>query len=111
MDGSESSYQGERELLSDRVIELGVLEPTLRADVMARSAGGGPPIAEPYDALSCQIGEASYQVTDDQVEAVRLAAGSDKAAFEVVLAASVGAGLTRWDAAFRAIEGLDDATA
>lgn len=110
MDGSELSYQDQRELLGEKVIELGVTEPRLRADVMARGAGGDSAIAEPYEALSHQIREASYRVTDDQVEAVRMAAGSDKGAFEVVLAASVGAGLMRWDAAFRAIEGLDDAS-
>lgn len=111
MDGSELSHQGQRELLSEKVIELGVNEPTLRADVMALGAGGTAPVAEPYKALSRQIGEASYQVTDDQMEAVKMAAGSEKAAFEIVFAASVGAGLTRWDAAFHAIEGLDDASA
>ncbi|PYI64518.1 hypothetical protein CVV68_21735 [Arthrobacter livingstonensis] len=111
MDGSELNYQDRRALLSEKVIELGVNEPSLRAGVMARGAGGAAGVAEPYNALSRQIAEASYQVTDDQVKAVRMAAGSDKAAFEIVFAASVGAGLARWDAAFRAIEGLDDASA
>lgn len=111
VDGSELRYQGQRELLGETVAHLGVIDPRIRAAVMARGAGGDSAIAEPYEALSHQIGEASYQVTDDQVEAVRTAAGSDKGAFEVIVAASVGAGVMRWDAACRAIGGLDDAPA
>lgn len=84
-------------------------EASLRAAVMARAAGG-PPTTEPYDALARQVGEAAHRVTDDQVSAVRAAAGSDAAAFEIVMSACVGAGLTRWDAAVRAIEEARDAT-
>jgi hypothetical protein len=88
--------------------DAGVTEASLRAAVAARAAGG-PPADEPYDDLARQIGDASYRVTDAQVEAVRRAAGSDKAAFEIVMSACVGAGLTRWDAAARAIEEATDA--
>lgn len=91
----------------------------LRAAVVARAAeaaggaGGaeGAPTTEPYDALARQIGEAAYLVTDAQVAAVRAAAGDDKGAFEIVMAACIGAGLTRWDAAARAIEEAGDAPA
>jgi hypothetical protein len=88
--------------------DAGVTEASLRTAVAARAAGG-PPADEPYDDLARQIGDASYRVTDAQVEAVRRAAGSDKAAFEIVMSACVGAGLTRWDAAARAIEEATDA--
>ncbi|MEV6908700.1 hypothetical protein [Amycolatopsis sp. NPDC051071] len=86
----------------------GVTEASLRTAVAARAAGG-PPVDEPYDDLARKIGEASYRVTDAEVETVRQAAGSDKAAFEVVMSACVGAGLTRWDAATRVIEEATDA--
>lgn len=86
----------------------GRTEPSLRTAIAARAAGG-PAIDEPYDALARQIGEESHAVTDAQVDAVRQATGSDKAAFEVVMSACVGAGLTRWDAAVRAIEEATDA--
>jgi hypothetical protein len=66
--------------------------------------------AEPYGLLARTIASASYRVTDAQVAAVRQAAGSDKAAFEVVMSASVGAGLARWYAAARAIREATDAT-
>ena len=88
--------------------EAGRTGASLRAAVADRAAGG-PAIAEPYDALARQIAEASYAVTDAQVDAVRAATGSDKGAFEVVMAACVGAGLARWDAAVRAIEEAGDA--
>lgn len=53
--------------------------------------------------------EASCDVTAAQVDAVRAVVGSDRAAFEVIMAASIGPGLNRWDAATRAIEEADDA--
>ncbi|MFJ1767363.1 hypothetical protein ACIOD2_44020 [Amycolatopsis sp. NPDC088138] len=90
--------------------DTGVTEAALRTAVAARAAGG-PPVAEPYDELARQIGEASYRVTDAEVAAVRQAAGSDKAAFEVVMSACIGAGLARWDTAVRVIEEATDAPA
>lgn len=86
----------------------GETEAALRAAVLARAAGGAP-AAEPYDDLTRQIGEAAYRVTDAQVAAVRASTGSDKAAFEIVMSACIGAGLTRWDAAVRAMEEAVDA--
>lgn len=80
----------------------------LRTGAAARAAGG-PAMAEPYDALARQVGEAAYRVTDAQVAAVRTAAGSEKAAFEIVMAAAIGAGLLRWDAAIGALEEAGDA--
>ena len=77
----------------------------------AVDAGAGRPsvLTEPLRTLAEQVGCASFRVTDAQVDAVRDAAGSDQAAFEIVMAASVGAGLRRWDAAMRAIEEAGDA--
>ncbi|KDN17592.1 hypothetical protein [Amycolatopsis rifamycinica] len=90
--------------------ETGITEAALRTAAAARAAGG-PPIAEPYDELARQIGAASYRVTDAEVDAVRQATGSDKAAFEIVMSASIGAGLARWDAAARVIAEATDAPA
>jgi hypothetical protein len=88
----------------------GTTEAALRTAVLARSSGG-PAIPEPYDELARQIGEAADRVTDAQVSAVRAATGTDKAAFEIVMTASIGAGLARWDAAIRVIEEVSDAPA
>ena len=95
--------------LRNRVLTSGILDSELRLRALERGAGGAP-IAEPYDALARQIGADSSRVTDEQVAAVRDALGSDVRAFEVVLAAAVGAGLRRWDAATRAIAEATDAT-
>jgi hypothetical protein len=93
--------------LRRRVVEgPGETGPALRQAVAA-SATGGPPAQPPYDALARQIGEAAYRTTDAQVGNVVKAAGSEKAAFEVILAAAVGAGLLRWQ---HAIKTLDEAT-
>lgn len=86
----------------------GLTEAGLRLKVAARAAGG-PPLIEPFDSLGRQIGEAAYRVTDDQVSAVRRATASDRAAFEIVMSAAVGAGLRRWDAARRALREASDA--
>ena len=56
-------------------------------------------------------GEAADRVTDAQVATVRAALGSDKGAFEIIMCASIGAGLARWDAAITAIEEATDASA
>jgi hypothetical protein len=77
--------------------------PALRRD-MGQCAAGGAPIASPYDELARDVGEASYRVTDAEVSAVRAVAGSDRAAFELVAAAAVGAALKRWKAGIAAIE-------
>jgi hypothetical protein len=92
-----------------RVEETGTLERSLREGILARGAGGAP-IAEPYESLVHQIADDSYRVTDAHVRSVLAAAGSEADAFEVILTASIGAGLRRWDAAARAIEEADHAT-
>jgi hypothetical protein len=108
---TDNSHRHRAEALHKAVgSDTGVTEAALRTAVAARAAGG-PPIAEPYDDLARQIGEASYQVTDAEVHAVRDATGSDKAAFEIVMSACIGAGLARWDAAARVIAEATDAPA
>ncbi len=77
---------------------------------MRAGAGGDASLPEPYAALTRTIGERSYRVTDAQVGAVRSAAGTDRAAFEVIMSASIGAGLRRWDAAMAALEEAEDAS-
>ena len=103
------SHHQHAERLRRRVEETGATSDELRRGALAR-ASGGPAVPEPYDALVAQIDGDSSRVTDAQVRAVREAAGSEKAAFEVILTAAVGAGLHRWDAADRAIAEAGDAT-
>jgi uncharacterized peroxidase-related enzyme len=73
----------------------GKTDATLRQS-MAERATGGPPLISPYDDLARQIGEAAYKITDEQVAKVVEEAGSEKAAFELMMAAALGAGLHRF---------------
>jgi len=101
---AEESHDQLAARLRQRVLTSGSAELRLREGAFALGAGGVASIPPPFAALAEQIGVASYRVTDEQVEAVRSAVSSEKAAFEVIMSASVGAGLRRWDAAVRAID-------
>ena len=102
------SHQLHADWLRGRVTDSGLTDRDLRLGALARGAGERG-IPEPYDSFARQVGEDSSRVTDAQVKAVRAATGSEKAAFELILTAAIGAGLRRWDAAERAIEGAGDA--
>ena len=73
----------------------GKTDATLR-QAMAERASGGPPLSALYDDLARQIGEAAYKITDEQVAKVVAEAGSEKAAFELMMASALGAGLHRF---------------
>jgi hypothetical protein len=70
---------------------------------VAERGAGGPPAKSPFDDLARQIGEAACRVTDAQVKAVLKATKGEKAAFEIIAAAAMGAGLFRWQQALRAM--------
>jgi hypothetical protein len=65
----------------------------------------------PYDDLARQIGESAAGVTDEQVASVLRATGSERAAFEVIVAAALGAGLLRWRQGIKALDEVADAPA
>jgi hypothetical protein len=69
----------------------------------AAQAAGGSSLSPPYDDLARQIGANADQTTDEQVQKVVDAIGSQRAAFEFIVAASLGAGLARWEAGLRAL--------
>jgi hypothetical protein len=73
-------------------------------------AAGGPPLEEPYDDLARQIGQAAYKVTDEQVASVVERAGSERAAFELVVASTLGAGLHRWRRGLKSLEEAAEVT-
>lgn len=95
------------EALRRRVLEgPGETHPELR-QASAKRAAGGTATEAPFDDLARQIGEAAHRVTDAQVSDVLTAAGSEKATFEIIAAAALGAGLLRWEQAMKV---LDEAT-
>ncbi|MGC5224233.1 hypothetical protein ACPW96_16835 [Micromonospora sp. DT81.3] len=100
---AEKSHVQLADELRARVNDSGVVTRNVRERAVALGAGLAP-AAGPVEVLAAQIGEASFRVTDDQVAAARGAVGSEKGTFGVVMAASVGAGLRRWDVAMQAIE-------
>jgi hypothetical protein len=72
-----------------RVLEgPGVTDPVTRK-AAAERASGGPAIEASYDDLVRQIGELSHRVTSAQVEQLVREVGSEKAAFEVIVAANL----------------------
>jgi uncharacterized peroxidase-related enzyme len=85
------------EVLRKHVLEgPGVTDAALR-QAMAKRATGGRAVGEAaFDDLARQIGQEAYKVTDEQVEKVVKTTGNEKAAFELIVAAAVGAGFYRW---------------
>lgn len=90
-----------------RVLEGPAETSTTLRQAVALSAAGGQAASPPYEALARDIGEMAYSTTDADVANVVRASGSERAAFEVILAAAVGAGLLRWQ---RAVTVVDEAT-
>lgn len=97
--------------LESRVLEGPGETPPESRQAAAQRAAGGPPADNPYDDLARQIGESARSVTEAQVADVLAAGGSEKAAFEIIAAAAVGAGLARWRQAIKTLEEAADAPA
>jgi hypothetical protein len=98
------------ETLRRRVLEgPGETRLALR-QASAERAAGGPAAETPYDELVRQIGEAAHGVTDTQVSDALAVAGNEKAVFEIIAAAAVGAGLFRWRQAIKVLEEASDAS-
>ena len=111
MTASRPDHRALAEALRYRVLDgRGVSDHSTRRAAADRAAGG-PAMAVSYDDLASQIGESSHRVTDAQVEGVVQAAGSEKAAFEIIAAAAMGAGLLRWRLAVGALDEASDASA
>jgi hypothetical protein len=98
------------ETLRRRVLEgPGETPPGLR-QASAERAAGGPVTEVPYDDLARQIGEAAHRVTDAHVSSVLTATGSEKATFEIIAAAALGAGLLRWEQAMKVLDEVTNAS-
>jgi hypothetical protein len=108
---SRPDHRALAEALRRRVLDgPGETDPVVR-QATAERAAGGPAIKAPYDDLARQIGESAARVTDEQVANVLRATGSEKAAFEVIAAAALGAGLLRWRQGIKVLDEATDAAA
>jgi hypothetical protein len=106
-----SDHRALAEALCRRVLEgPGETPPELR-QASAERAAGGPAAEAPYDELARQIGEAAYRVTDAQVSGVLTATASEKATFEIIAAAALGAGMLRWEQAVKVLDEVTNASA
>jgi uncharacterized peroxidase-related enzyme len=95
--------------LRERIFEGPGVTSTIIRQKMGKRAAGGPTIEQPFDELALNIGQAADKVTDEQVVNVVKAAGSEKAAFELITAAAVSAGLYRWQVGLKILkEALDN---
>jgi uncharacterized peroxidase-related enzyme len=93
------------DVLRQHVSEGPGVTDTILRQKMGKRAAGGPPIEPPYDDLALTIGEAAYKVTDNQVTKVVKEAGSEQAAFELIVSAAVSAGLYRWQIGLGVLKG------
>lgn len=93
--------------LRARVADSGLAPRALRVGALRAETAELP---EPYRSLVAQIVRDSARVTDAQVAAVLAELGSQAKAFEVIMAAAIGAGLDRWQVAEHVIREVDDAS-
>lgn len=92
------------EILRKRVLEgSGKTDIALRQAIAKRTTENFP-LEAPYDELALQIGNAAYKVTDELIKKTVAKSGSEKAAFELIVVAAVGAGLYRWRNGLRVLK-------
>jgi hypothetical protein len=106
---SRPDHRALAEALRRRVLDGPGETDRLIRQATAERAAGGPAVAAPYDDLARQIGESAARVTEGQVADVLRAAGSEKAAFEIIAAAALGAGLLRWRQGIKVLDEAADA--
>ncbi len=111
MTASRPDHHAPAEALRYRVLEGPGVSDRVRRKAAAERAPGGQAVAASYDDLVREIGGLSHRVTSAQVERLVREAGSEKAAFEVIAAAAMGAGLLRWRSAIKVLDEAGDASA
>lgn len=86
-------------------------DPSLRQAVEARAAslgsrpGPGADVPGELAPFVDQIARQAYNVTDDDVRALRRAGYSEQAIFEITASAALGAGLSRLERGLAALQG------
>ncbi|WP_370965969.1 hypothetical protein [Amycolatopsis sp. cg9] len=88
-----------------RNLRHAVLETPGATDKAVRSAALlGEELPEPLKSYAANVRDASYKITDAEIDALKAAGHSEDAIFEVTAAAAIGAALTSYDAGLRAVE-------
>ena len=95
------------ETLRTSVLEGPSVSDTALRRAIAECAATSKSMDEPFVSLAKQIREDSYKVTDDQVVTLVQKVGSEKAAYELIIAAIIGVGLYQWQCG---LEVFDKAT-
>ena len=80
----------------------GDVAPDTRQSVRECLSGDGP-----LEVFVNKVHQAAYKVIDEDIAALKAADYDDEALFEITLAASVGAGLSRHQKAISLLEGGD----
>ena len=111
MTASRPDHGALAEALRYRVLEGPGVSNRATRKAAAERASGGQGIAASYDDLIRHISESSHRVTSAQVERLVREVGSEKAAFEVIAAAAMGAGLLRWRTAIKVLAEASNASA
>jgi len=78
----------------------GAVEPSLRA-----AAGRNEGVPEPLRAYVDKVARHAYEVTDEDVEALKRAGYGEDQLFEITVSAAVGAGLKRLERGLAALRG------
>lgn len=95
----------ERHAEAPRALERAALESKGHVPASTRRAiADGAPPAD-VAAYVTKVQQHAYKVTDDDIAALKAAGKSEDEIFEITLAAAVGAGMKRLDAALAAVRG------
>lgn len=92
----------------------GATDPRLRQAVAARAAeaGGGPPaggeVPPELAPLVEKIARHAYQVTEEDLDALRRAGYSEDALFEITVSGALGAGQARLERGLAALRGGEE---
>ena len=78
----------------------GMLDPNIR-----RAAAEGADVPEALRSYLDKVARHAYKVTDEDVEALRVAGYSEDQIFEATVSCALGAGLRRLEAGLGAIDG------
>jgi AhpD family alkylhydroperoxidase len=77
--------------------------PATTAPALRLAAASGDPLPEPWQAYAAAVRDASYTITDSDIDKLLAAGSNEDQVFEVTVAAAVGAALESFDAGMSAL--------